>query len=83
MATQEQVDSFHRFASERLRGGSELSVDELYDLWRIEDPSPAELDENVRAVQAAIDDFQNGDRGVLLEEAVREMRAKYNLPADE
>ena len=83
MTTQEQIDSFRRFASGRLQDGSELSMDELYDLWRIENPPPAELDENVRAVQAAIDDLENGDRGVPLEEAIREARAKHNLPADE
>jgi hypothetical protein len=82
MSTQEQIDSFHRFATERIRGGSDLSMDELYDLWRLEHPTPDELDENVRAVQAALDDFENGDRGMPLEEAIREIRKKHNLPAD-
>ncbi|MFO7904472.1 MAG: hypothetical protein ACQESR_22765 [Planctomycetota bacterium] len=57
-------------------------MDELYDLWRLEHPTPDELDEKMRAVQAALDDFENGDRGVPLEEAIREIRKKHNLPAD-
>lgn len=81
MSMQEQIDSFHRFASERIRAGSQLTMDELYDLWRLEHATPTELDENVRAVQAALDDWKNGDRGVPLEDAIREIREKYNLPA--
>ena len=33
-------------------------------------------------VISALDDLENGDRGVPLEEAIREMRGKYKLPAD-
>ena len=58
MATREQIDSFHRFASEQLRaGGSEKSIDELYDEWRSKNLSPEELAENIAAVQAAVDDM--------------------------
>ena len=61
MATQEQIDSFYRFATEQLaNGGSEKSVDELYDQWRFENLSPQELAENVAAIQASIDDMNNG-----------------------
>lgn len=82
MSTQQQIDSFHRFATERIRSGSDLTIDELYDLWRLEHLTSDELDENVRAVKAALDDFENGDRGVPLEEAIREIRKKHNLSAD-
>jgi hypothetical protein len=82
MSTQQQIDSFHRFATERIRRGSDLTIDELYDLWRLEHPTSQELDENVRAVQAALDDFESGDRGVPLEEAIREIRKEHHLPAD-
>lgn len=38
--THEQLDSFHRFATEKLHnGGSDLSWPELFDLWRIENPT--------------------------------------------
>jgi uncharacterized protein with von Willebrand factor type A (vWA) domain len=64
MATQEQIDSFHQFATEQIQnGGREKSVDELYDQWRLENLSSEELDENVAAIQGAIDDMKNGDRG--------------------
>jgi len=61
MATQEQIDSFYRFATEQLpNSGSDKSVDELYDQWRFENLSPEELAENVAAVQASIDDMNDG-----------------------
>ena len=65
MTTAEQdIDSFTQFARERLRGGgSDVSIDELFDLWRIENPSDDETSENVAAINAALDDFRNGDRG--------------------
>ena len=63
-ATQEQIDSFHRFASERIRdGGSTKSVDELYDQWRYENVTREEHAENIAAIQASIDDMNNGHEG--------------------
>ena len=84
MATQEQIDSFYRFATDRLTdGGSEKSIDELYDQWRYENLGPEELDENVAAVQAAIDDMNSGDTGRDAGEVERELRVELKLPASE
>ena len=81
MTTQEQVESFYRFATEQLEnGGSEKSVDELYDQWRYENRSPEDMAENVAAVQASIDDMNNGETGRDAGEVIREMREKFNLP---
>lgn len=81
MATQEQIDSFYRFAIEQLaNGGPEKSVDELYDQWRYENRSPEEMAENIAAVQAAIDDMTNGDKGRDAAEVERELRDELNLP---
>ena len=83
MATQEQIDSFHRFASEQLQnGGKEKSVDELYDQWRFENQSPAEFEESVAAVQTSIDDMNNGDTGRDADEVISELRAELKLPAE-
>lgn len=84
MATQEQIDSFHRFATEQLQnGGKDKSVDELYDQWRFENQSPEEFEENVAAIQGAIDDMNAGDTGRDAEEVIAEVRSKYNLPTPE
>jgi len=84
MATQEQIDSFHSFATEQLRtGGKDKTVDQLYDQWRFENPSPEEFEENVAAIQGAIDDMNNGDTGRDADEVIAEVRNRYNLPAPE
>ncbi len=84
MATQEQIDSFYRFATEQLaNSGSDKSVDELYDQWRIENLSPDELAENVAAVQASIDDMNDGHTGRNAGEVERELRHELKLPEPE
>ena len=84
MATQEQIDSFYRFATEHLaRGGSERSIDELYDEWRYKSLTPQELEENVAAVRAAIDDMNAGDTGRDAARIEQELRDELNLPATE
>ena len=84
MTTQEQIDSFYRFATEQLaRDGSQKSVDELYDQWRFENLTPEDMAENVAAIQASIDDMNNGETGRDAGEVIRELRDEFNLPADE
>jgi hypothetical protein len=83
MTTQEQIESFYRFATEQLENGSsEKSVDELYDQWRYENRSPRDMTENVAAVQASIDDMNNGETGRDAGEVIREMREKFELPTE-
>ena len=80
MTTQDQIDSFYRFAIAQLaNGGSEKSVDELYDEWRYQNLTREELAENVAAVQAAIDDMNNGDVGRDAAEVERELRVELGL----
>ena len=84
MTTQEQIDSFYRFATEQLsNGGSDKSVDELYDQWRFENPTAEDMAENVAAIQGSIDDMKNGDTGRDASEVIRELRDELDLPADE
>lgn len=56
--TKQDLDSFTQYARLRLeRGDEELSIDELFDLWRTENPSPASRAEDVAAIAAAIEDL--------------------------
>ena len=46
-------------------------------------PSPEpndEFDDEVQAIQAALDDVANGDRVMSLDELDREIRKEFNLP---
>lgn len=78
--TQQQIDSFHRYATERLSNrGAELSIDELFDLWRIENPTPEELHADVLAVKASLRDIEAGGTGQPFEDFKREFRAQNDI----
>lgn len=80
MATKAQIDSFYTFASHQItNGGATLSIDDLYELWRVENPLPEELTESVTAVNAALADMEAGDSGIPVDEHLARMRAKYQL----
>ena len=73
MPTKQQIDSFYQFASSQIDdGGAELSMDELYGLWRAKHPTPPELAESVAALRAAYVEVEAGDRGRPARQALRE-----------
>ena len=81
--TEQELESFTQFARSHLGGGgSEPSLDELFDLWRTENPSDADYAENVAAIAAAIQDFHRGDRGRPAGEFSRQLRQELGLPEE-
>lgn len=81
MATREQIESYYRFALAKLeKDGPDLSIDDLFESWRIQNPTEAELSESVAAVKAALRDMENGDTGRPLKEVIAEVRAKSKVP---
>ena len=83
MNTKELHDlrDFHRFIGEKLNGNEALqSPEEILDEWRILHPSPAEIEDDVAAIQEAIDDMDAGDTGIPFEDFDKEFRARRNLP---
>lgn len=81
--TQDDINGFAEFATEKLNnGGADLSLEQLVDLWRIENPSPEQVHEDILAVNAAIRDMENGDRGEPAENVIRELRHRHNIPTD-
>ncbi|MCA9076237.1 MAG: hypothetical protein KDA93_14505 [Planctomycetaceae bacterium] len=84
MATQHQVDSFYRFASEQIRESeSDLSMAELFDLWQLQSPDESELAESVSAVKAALADMEQGDTGRPLHEFFSELRHRHGMRPEE
>ncbi len=84
MATRQQIDSFHEFASREIdNGGAELSIDELFHLWRARNPTEAELAHSVAAVKAAGRDLESGDAGRPARQALRETCDRLGLVIDE
>ncbi len=84
MATTEQeLESFAQFARARLHGGDhDYSLDELFDLWRTENPSDTDYAENVAAVAGAINDFRHGDRGRPAGELSWELRKELGIAGE-
>ncbi len=82
--TQDHIDSFHRFASEQInQTDAHVSIDDLYDQWRLKNPTVQEQEADTLAVKAALRDLDRGDRGIALDDHLRQMRKKYDIPSDE
>ena len=78
-ATLQQLNSFHRFAMEKLNSGSvDLSLEDLFGMWQIENATPEQRNRDVLAVKAAIRDLENGDRGIPFDQHIRELRDRYD-----
>ena len=78
--TQQDLDSFASFARHRIASGQHvLSLDELFDQWRAENPSDEQFAENVTAVNASIQDFKNGDRGTPAGEHSDQLRREFRM----
>lgn len=84
MATaDEELDRFTQFARARLtNGGGTLSLDELFDLWRSENPTDEQYTDNVAAIAVAIEDFLNGDRGTPAGEHSDALRREYGIDSE-
>lgn len=79
----DQLSQFNEFAKAFIhQADTNLTLDELWDQWRLENPTPDEMHEDVLAVKAAIADMQLGDRGMPVVEHIQQMRKKYDLPSD-
>ncbi len=72
----QQLDQFQQFALTRLQSSRvELSIDELYDEWRRENPDPQDLERDARAIAASLRDFDQGNQGRPVEDFVREFKS--------
>ena len=85
MATVPETDlrEFVEFATEQLgNGGSELTPEEVLDLWRAEHPTPAEFEESVAAIERALAEADRGE-GLPLDEFDRQFRARHGIDLGE
>jgi hypothetical protein len=78
--TEQQLESFMQFVRSRVgTGASDASLDELFDLWRCENPSGELHKENVAAIAASIEDFNRGEKGTVAGEHSAELRREFGL----
>ncbi|MGD9720567.1 MAG: hypothetical protein AB7O59_16810 [Pirellulales bacterium] len=81
MATAEHdLEKFIRFVQQRIESGEAgASLDELFDLWRHENPSDDLHATDVAAIAASIEDFKNGERGTMAGEHSAALRRQFGL----
>jgi len=78
--TAQDLDNFRRFVEVRLNaGGADASLDELFDLWRQENPSADLYAENVAAIAASLEDFERGERGAIAGPDSAQLRREFGL----
>ena len=76
-----ELQQFVQFIQAKLTAGeTQLSPEEVLDQWRDEHPSDEEFEENVRAIQEALDEMDAGERGISAAESVRRLRERAKGP---
>jgi hypothetical protein len=76
-----ELREFHRFLSDKVDADStDLSPEEAVDEWRRLHPSKEAFDEDVGAIQEALDDKAKGDRGISFDQFDRDFRQRHNVP---
>lgn len=76
----DELRDFHRFLGDKLQnGGADWSPEEALDEWRRLHPDGQAVADEVAAIQEALADVANGDRGIPFEEFDREFRKRRNL----
>lgn len=81
MSTAEQdIASFTNYARLKIASGErDLTIDELFDQWRIENPSDEQYAVNVASIQASIRDFKSGERGTIAGEHSAKLRREFGI----
>jgi hypothetical protein len=75
---EQDIADFTQFALQRIEsGGRDMSIDELFDQWRLENPLDAEYVENLAAVRESIRDYQSGERGTIAGEHSAKLRRDF------
>jgi len=79
--THDDLAAFQNFAVQKVNAGEASSLEELFDLWLIEHPSPEEQAEVHEAIRQGLADIDAG-RYRPADEVMRDLRAKYNIPRE-
>lgn len=78
--THSELERFQAFVVEKLtNGSSDLTPEQVLDLWRIENPTTDEHAANVDAIREAVADMEAGDHGRPYKEVLDEIRERLRL----
>jgi len=75
-----ELRNFHEFVGEKVNTGGAISPEDILDEWRSLHPADGALEEEVAAIQEALDDMAAGDAGRPFADSDREFRARHNVP---
>jgi hypothetical protein len=80
--TKTELDRFHDFAVSLVSGAeSDLTWLQLFELWRMENPSDAEYRENVAAIRESLEAIEAG-RMRPLADFDAEFRSRHGITSD-
>ena len=80
MTVREQLENFYQFASTQAgSSGENLSLDEIYQVWRARNLSPEEQAESVAAVREACADLEAGETGRPARDIMRDACQELGL----
>jgi hypothetical protein len=74
----DQLNDFHQFALARVGTGNVESLDELFDLWRLEHPTDEERTDVHEAIRTGLADLEAA-RFRSADVVTGELRAKHGL----
>ena len=73
----DQLNEFREFALARINSSkNQLTLDEIYDEWRLNNPDPEQLAADAQAVAASLADYRNGVEGKPPSEVVRKLKTR-------
>jgi hypothetical protein len=75
-----ELRSFGQYIEQLVASGnSKLTPEDALAQWRMENLSPEEYEEEVRAIQEALDDIAAGDKGVPWGQVIKDINAEFGL----
>ncbi|MFO0966050.1 MAG: hypothetical protein U0793_10760 [Gemmataceae bacterium] len=76
-----ELPDFYRFVGEKVqKGEAALSPEQVLDEWRSLHPNAAMEEDDVAALQEAIDDIEKGDTGVPFDQFDKDFRRRHGFP---
>ncbi len=76
--THADIDTFNAFALSKLDSGGAESMNELFDLFLIENPTDQETEDIHSAISRGLDDIEAG-KGRPADQVLAELRQKHGL----
>lgn len=74
----ERLNQFHQFALDRINSShAHMTLDQLYDEWRLFSPDHHEVDSDAVAVANSLSDYRAGAQGISADELIRKLRSRH------